>query len=138
MLDMTGAEIVQVLNEAAYYALNSGSTGAFPYSAGLRYEVNLSGGEGQVILNVDVQDRATGAWSPIDDDTTYTVSTNSFTALGKDNYLTFKTVRDADPTKFEDTYINYFVPLKEYVEDLPAKTLTALEPQDYCLKSVRK
>ncbi len=138
MLDMTGAEIRQVLNEAAHYALNSGSTGAFPYSAGLRYDVVLSGGEGDVIRNVEVQDRESGAWSSIDNDVTYTVSTNSFTALGKDNYLTFKTVRDADPTKFEDTYINYFVPLKEYIEDLPEKTLTAVDPQDYCLKSVRE
>lgn len=137
MLDMTGAEIVRVLNEAAHYALHSGSTGAFPYSAGLRYDVDLAGDEQSVILNVEVQDRATGRWSPISTTETYTVSTNSFTALGRDNYLTFATVREANAAAFEDTYINYFVPLKEYIEGLPNQTLTALDPAEYCLKSVR-
>ncbi len=137
MLDMTGQEIVRVLNQAAYYALNSGSTGAFPYSAGLRYDVNLSAGDGKVITNVDVQDRASGRWSKIDSEKTYTVSTNSFTALGKDNYLEFAAVRDADPGKFEDTYILYYVPLKEYIEKLPNSTLQPLNTDNYCLKSVR-
>lgn len=138
MLEMTGKEIKQVLNEAAYYSLNSGSTGAFPYAAGLRYDVDLSGAEGSVIINIEMQDRATGVWSVLDDSTTYTVSTNSFTALGKDNYLTFEKVRASDPGKFEDTYINYFVPLKEYIEKLPQNVLKPLDPTSYCLKSVKK
>lgn len=136
MLDMTGAEIVRVLNQAAWYALNSGSTGAFPYSAGLRYDVNLTGAENEVITGVEVQDRESGRWSAIDADTVYTVATNSFTALGKDNYLEFEAVRDADPTKFEDTYIKYFVPLKEYIEGLPNQTLPPIDVEEYCLKSV--
>ena len=137
MLDMTGEEIVRVLNQAAWYALNSGSTGAFPYSAGLRYDVNLSGGESSVITGVEIQDRDSGVWSPIDTRATYTVATNSFTALGRDNYLEFKAVRDADETKFQDTYVNYFIPLKEYVESLPNQTLPAVDESEYCLKSVR-
>ncbi len=137
MLDMTGEEIVRVLNQAAYYSLNSGSTGAFPYSAGLRYDVNLTGGENEVITNVDVQDRKTGKWSPISLKEIYTVSTNSFTALGKDNYLEFAAVRAADEAKFEDTYILYYVPLKEYIEKLPGGTLPPLDTGSYSLKSVR-
>ncbi len=136
MLEMTGEAIVRVLNQAAYYALNSGSTGAFPYAAGLRYDVALSAPEGEVIANVEVQDRDTGAWSPIDPSTVYTVATNSFTALGRDNYLEFATVREADPTIYEDTYINYFIPLKEYIEDLPDQTLPPLDVEAYTLKSV--
>lgn len=66
----------------------------------------------------------------------YTVATNSFTALGKDNYLEFEAVREADPTKFEDTYITYFVPLKEYIEGLPNRTLSPVDEEEYCLKSV--
>jgi 5'-nucleotidase / UDP-sugar diphosphatase len=138
MLEMTGKEIKKVLNESAYYSLNSGSTGAFPYAAGLRYDVDLSGAEGAVIINVEMQERATGVWSDLDDPTTYTVSTNSFTALGKDNYLTFKTVRDAAPDNFEDTYIKYYVPLKEYIEKLPNQVLKPLDINSYCLKSVKE
>jgi 5'-nucleotidase len=136
MIEMKGSDIVKVLNEGAYYSLSSGSTGAFPYSAGLRYDVVLSGGEYGVITNVEVQDRATGIWSPIDADTVYTVSTNSFTAQGKDNYLTFADVREADPTVYEDTYILYYVPLVEYIEGMPDHVLPPLDTDDYCLKSV--
>lgn len=136
MINMKGSDIVKVLNEGAYYSLHSGSTGAFPAAAGLRYDVFLSGGEYEVIKNVEVQDRNTGTWSAIANDTVYTVATNSFTAQGKDNYLTFKSVRDADPTVFEDTYILYYVPLVDYIKGLPNKLLPALDLTTYCLKSV--
>ena len=136
MLDMSGASIVKVLNQAAHYALNTGSTGAFPYAAGLRYDVDLGGAEDAVILNVEVQDRATGAWSPIDPERVYTVATNSFTALGRDNYLEFATVREANPAGFEDTYINYFLPLKQYIQRLPGGVLPPIDVGEYPLKSV--
>lgn len=136
MIDMKGSDIVKVLNEGAYYSLHSGSTGAFPYASGLRYNVNKSGAEYQVITDVEVQDRETSLWSPIDDDTIYTVATNSFTAEGKDNYLTFAEVRAADPTVYENTYILYYVPLLEYIEGMPGKLLPGLDVNSYCLKSV--
>ena len=136
MLDMSGASIVKVLNQAAHYALNTGSTGAFPYAAGLRYDVDLKGAEDAVILNVEVQERATGAWGPIDPERVYTVATNSFTALGRDNYLEFAAVREANPAGFEDTYINYFLPLKQYIQRLPGGVLPPVDVAEYSLKSV--
>ncbi len=135
MMDMTGEEIITVLNQAAYYSINSGSTGAFPAAANLRYDVFLSEEEGKVIQNVEVKG-TDGLWSDIGLTDVYTVSTNSFTALGKDNYLEFETVREKASANFEDTYINYYVPLKEYIEGLPNKTLPAVNPNDYYLKSV--
>lgn len=135
MMDMTGEEIIAVLNQAAYYSLNSGSSGAFPAAAKLRYDVFLSEEEGKVIQNVEVQNDE-GLWSDIVLSDMYTVSTNSFTALGKDNYLEFEKVREKATANFEDTYINYYVPLKEYIEGLPNKTLPPINLNDYCLKSV--
>lgn len=137
MMDMTGEEIVNVLNQSAYYALNSGSTGAFPAAANLRYDVFLSEQEGKVIQNIEIKGKD-GVWSNIDLKKIYTVATNSFTALGKDNYLEFAKVRETEAGNFEDTYINYYVPLKEYIEGLPNKTLPPISPEDYCLKSVTK
>jgi 5'-nucleotidase / UDP-sugar diphosphatase len=136
MLEMSGASIVKVLNQAAHYALNTGSTGAFPYAAGLRYDVDLKGAEDAVILNVEVQERSTGAWGPIDPERVYTVATNSFTALGRDNYLEFAAVREANPAGFEDTYINYFLPLKQYIQQLPGGVLRPIDVAEYALKSV--
>ncbi|QUI24037.1 5'-nucleotidase C-terminal domain-containing protein [Vallitalea pronyensis] len=137
MMDMTGEEIANVLNQSAHYALNTGSTGAFPAAANLRYDVFLSEEEGKNIQNIEVINKD-GVWSTIDPNKTYTVSTNSFTALGKDNYLEFAKVRETEAGNFENTYINYYVPLKEYIEGLPNKTLPPVNPEGYCLKSVTK
>jgi 5'-nucleotidase len=136
MLDMKGSDIVQVLNEAAWYSINSGSSGAFPYASGLRYDVTLGGGTNNIITNVEVQDRDSGVWSAISADTVYTVATNSFTAQGKDNYLSFARVQEDDPTIFEDTSILYSVPLVDYLKSLPSQILPPLDTSVYCLKSV--
>ncbi|MFW6030896.1 MAG: 5'-nucleotidase C-terminal domain-containing protein [Halanaerobiales bacterium] len=135
MMDMTGEEIIKVLNQGAYYSLNSGSTGAFPAAANLRYDAFLSEEEGEVIQNVEVKGED-GQWTAISPTDKYTVATNSFTALGKDNYLEFERVRDKESANFEDTYINYSVPLIEYIEGLPNRTLPEIDPDDYYLKSV--
>ncbi|WP_051146672.1 5'-nucleotidase C-terminal domain-containing protein [Marinobacter daepoensis] len=137
-IDMTGADIVQVLNEALDYAQGiSASTGAFPYSSNLRYDVTLNAKAGTGIRNVDVRDPATGNWSPIDPQATYTVATNSFTALGKDGYVTFGKVREANPESFEESDVAYAVPLIEYFRDeLPDNILPPLDPDTYSLKSV--
>lgn len=45
---MTGAEIRQVLNEAVDYAFApTGSTGSYPYAAGLRFDVIAPGPPGR-------------------------------------------------------------------------------------------
>ena len=47
-MDMMGAEIKKVLEEALDYALQPyGSTGAYPYAAGLRWQVEVSKPAGQ-------------------------------------------------------------------------------------------
>lgn len=137
-IDMTGAQIVKVLNEALDYAQGiSASTGAFPYSANLRYDVVLGAEAGTGIRNVEVKDKTSGTWSPIDATATYSVATNSFTALGKDGYVTFGEVRAANPDTFEDSDVAYAVPLLEYFRDeLADNTLPPLDPANYSLKSV--
>ncbi|MBT1064224.1 5'-nucleotidase C-terminal domain-containing protein [Bowmanella sp. Y26] len=137
-LDLTGAEILQVLNEALEYAQGiSASTGAFPYSSHLRYDVVLNAAAQQGIKNLEIKDRTTGQWQPIDLQAIYSVATNSFTALGKDGYLTFGQVREARPDAFEQSDVVYAVPLLEYFKEvLPNQSLPALDWTQYCLKSV--
>jgi len=136
-IDMTGAQIVKVLNEALDYAQGiSASTGAFPYSAGLRYDAVLGAPEGTGIQNVEVRDDS-GNWAPIVDSQTYSVATNSFTGQGKDGYDTFAEVQATGPDAFEDSNVTYVVPLLEYFREvLPNQTLPVLDPNAYCLKSV--
>ena len=134
---MSGADIQQVLEEGTQYAISTDSTGAFPYSSHLRYDVDKSAEQGSRILNLEVKDKNTNKWAPIDLTKIYKVVTNSFIALGKDGYYTFKRVQDADKNVFEDTFVNYAVPLVEYFRDLPENTLPELSIDDYCLKSVK-
>lgn len=136
-IDMTGAEILQVLNEGAVYSQGiSGSTGAMPYASHLRYDLVLDG-ENTAITNLEIKDKTTGEWSDINMLATYSVATNSFTALGKDGYVTFETVRSANPDAFEESDVAYVVPLIEYfTKQLDNGQLVDVDLTDYCFKSV--
>lgn len=136
-VNMRGDGVVAVLEDAADYALTSGSTGAFPYASHLRFDVFKSQAKGSRIQNVEVKDRDTGVWAPIDLTATYRVVTNSFTALGKDGYDAFAEAIAADPGVHEDSHVGYAVPLVEYFQrHLPGGVLPALDPAQYSLKSV--
>lgn len=126
-LQLTGAEIVKVLEEAATNAFGAadsesfpyaGSTGAYPYSAGLRYTVTAGAAAGNIITDVEINSRVAGEWAPIVLDQTYTIVTNSFIAAGRDGYLTFGEI---DSSLIEDTYQEYAQSFIDY-----AKTVTQL------------
>ena len=91
----------------------------------------------RLLDSLEVKDKNTNKWAPIDLTKIYKVVTNSFTALGKDGYYTFERVQDADKSVFENTFTNYAVPLLEYFRNLPENTLPELNVDDYCLKSVK-
>lgn len=114
-LDMTGAEIRQVLNQAVDYAFDpNGSTGSYPYAAGLRFDVDRSRAEGARLFNIQTRIKGSQDWVALDDSARYRVVTNSFTAQGKDNYLTFGTV-SADG-RAVDTYLDYAQSFVDYVK----------------------
>jgi len=140
-LELTGEEISDVLDEAIRYSQGiTQSTGAFPYSSHLRYDVYLNADEGiKSAYNLEVKDRKTGVWSPIDMNKTYVVATNSFTALGKDGYATFEKAIERDPDVKVETYIQYTVPLVElFTEHLNAGEVVKPDADSYSLKSVRE
>jgi len=138
-LKLTGKEICDVLDEAIRYSQGvTQSTGAFPYSSHLRYDVYLNAGDGvKSAYNVEIKDRKTGAWSPIDVNKTYVVATNSFTALGKDGYVTFEKAIQRDPNVKEETHVEYAVPLVElFTKHLNGGELVKPSAESYSLKSV--
>lgn len=103
LLDMTGAEVKQVLEDALEFALVSGSTGAFPYGAGIRYEANqYKDKDGHRLVKVEIQDLE-GNWSDIDVNKMYKVGTNAYIAGGKDGYKTFGEI--SRTRGGEDTYL---------------------------------
>jgi 5'-nucleotidase/UDP-sugar diphosphatase len=129
-MELTGQEIVDVLNEAFTYALDpTGSTGAYPYGSGIRWTTNFNTGE---ITDVEVNPRNAGTWAPIDLTATYTVATNDFIAKGQDGYATFGAAWDAG--RYVDTFINYAQGLIDYAEDDAAGVLEL--PTDYSTNAV--
>tara|TARA_R110001592_G_scaffold337300_1_gene623463 strand:+ start:55276 stop:56802 length:1527 start_codon:yes stop_codon:yes gene_type:complete len=136
-IDMSGQDIINVLEEAVDYALGSGSTGAFPYASHLRYDIVKSAAFGSRVLNTEVMERVSGIWLSIDPAAQYKVATNSFTALGKDGYDTFARVTDANPEALVESDVVYVVPLIEYfTEELIGGLLPPLNVSEYSLKSV--
>ncbi|KJY67914.1 5'-nucleotidase C-terminal domain-containing protein [Vibrio nigripulchritudo] len=125
-LTMTGAQVKKVLNEAvdkAYleFVDNSadGSDGAYPYSAGIRYDVDFNRPAGQRVHNFEVKAKGDGTWSKLSDDRELVVVTNNYIAGGKDGYLTFGEV-SADKSKYEDTLKLYTETFIDYVRGLTA------------------
>jgi len=115
-LDMTGTEIHAVLEDALDYALaEGGSSGAYPYAAGLRWKIDARQPKGQRFSAFEFRDKGESAWSPLDPKRMYKVVTNSFIAAGRDGYTTFKTV--AQDGRILDTYLDYAQSFADYVKE---------------------
>ncbi|ERS13986.1 NAD nucleotidase [Alloalcanivorax xenomutans] len=123
-LDMTGAEIRQVLNEAVDYA-HSDSSGAYPYASGLRWYVDMNRAEGERLYDIEYRLRNEGEWQPLDDTTELTVVSNSFTASGQDGYLTFGTV--SEDGRAVDTFLDYAQSFVDYMMEVGTVGKPALE-----------
>ncbi len=139
-LDMTGAEIKQVLEDAiTNFKDNGGSTGSFPYAYGLRYDVDLTQPKNNRISNLEIMKRTDKSWSAIDNAKTYVIVTNDYIAAGRDGYTTFKTVQD---TRGEgvNTYYDYAMSFVDMVKGLYAKgkELTKLPAEEHPIKSFKQ
>lgn len=97
VMKMTGAEIKQTLEDAINFVFDGGSSGAFPYGAGIRYEATKEGTLGTRVKKVEVLNSKTNTWEEINPEKMYTVGTNSYIASGKDGYTTFGKVSNERP-----------------------------------------
>src|SRR5690554_7184337 len=125
-LTMTGAEISQVLNEAVDCAhAPGGSSGAYPYAAGLRWHVDMSLPAGERLHSIEVKSRDESAWRALTDTETLNVVTNSFTAGGQDGYITFGTV--TDDGRATDTFLDYAQSFVDYVKEKASLSKPSLD-----------
>ena len=109
---MTGFEIALVLNQALVAATVGSSTGAYPYAAGLRYDVDVNQPPGAQVRNIDVNIRLQpDAWAPLNPTRTYRIVTNSFIAGGRDGYLAFADIAEDSVlntyTEYATAFIDY-------------------------------
>ncbi len=114
-MDLRGSEVVAALEDAVANHLDSGqSNGSHPYAAGLRWNLDMSKPKGQRFTQVQVRNKATGAWSALDPDATYVLVTNDFIASGRDGYAALGTAYNAG--RFVNTYLLYTQSFVDYVQ----------------------
>ena len=114
-MNLTGAQLVAALEDATANHLDKGqSNGSHPYAAGLRWDLDMSKPAGQRFANVQVKNKATGAWSAIDPAKTYVLVTNDFIAAGQDGYTTLGTVYKTGA--YVNTYLLYTQSFVDYVQ----------------------
>lgn len=129
-LEMTGEEIVAVLEDALSNTLDDGgSDGAYPYAAGLRFEVDASADFGARVSNVQVNPRVAGEWAAIDPAATYTVATHNFIGAGRDGYDTFGAVYGEG--RFLDTFTEYAQSWVDYIATFDGAPVGKLPAEEY-------
>lgn len=113
-LDMTGAEIKSTLEDALAFAHSEGgSTGAYPYAAGLRWKVDMTKPRNKRVYDLQVKPKGSGSWKAISANKLYKVATNSYIAGGKDGYETMGKIAKE---RRLDTYLDYAQSFVEYVK----------------------
>ena len=134
-LKMSGEEIKNVLEDALDYALNpEGSTGAYPYAAGVRWHVDVSRDKGSRFSGLEFKGPKDGTWTELDMDRIYTVVTNNYISSGRDGYLTFGTI--SKEGRVTDTYLDYAQSFVDYVRKVG--TVNKLDRSDYSTQSFKK
>ncbi len=113
-LDLTGAEVLAALEDGVANHLDlRQSNGSHPYAAGLRWDLDMSQPRGRRFTNVQVRDKASGAWAPLDLAKTYVLVTNDFVAAGRDGYATLGPVYAAG--RYVNTYLLYTQTFVDYL-----------------------
>ena len=134
-LEMTGNEILKVLEEALDLALQpDGSTGAYPYAAGLRWQIDANESFGSRFSNVQFKGPSDSSWVALDLNRSYRVATNNYIAAGKDGYKTFGAVSKSG--RVVNTYLDYAQSFVDYVKKY--KTIDKLSLEDYSTQSFKK
>lgn len=129
-LEMTGAEVKASLEEAVSNIIEEGgSSGAYPYAAYLRWDVDMTAAAGSRFSNLEFRAKGTDTWVPFDLTKTYTVAANSFMASGGDGYITLKAV--VADGRGVDTFIDYAQGFIDYIEDDLEGTIARVPESDY-------
>ncbi|WP_460549830.1 bifunctional metallophosphatase/5'-nucleotidase [Comamonas piscis] len=125
-LDVTGTEVKGMLEdglEAVYGA--GGSTGPYPYTGGMRFDVNAKAAFGSRVTGIEVRDTTSGQWAALEQGKTYRLFVLSFNANGGDGYKTLASVPAARRLDIgvldADVFFNYIESQpKDATSGLPA------------------
>ena len=136
-MSMTGAEVKAVLEDTMDNIANGG-TGGYPYSGGLRWDVDLTQAKGRRLSNLEVLNDD-GTYQALDMTQTYQVATIDFLADGQDGYTTFGTITGDRRVEVGLDYAEAFL---KYVESLTGsqgnKILSRLSEDKYSTQSYKE
>lgn len=126
-LEATGAEVKAALEDAIDGVVANNNTGGYPYTGGLRFDVDLSQPKGSRLSNLQIR-AADGSYAAFDLNASYQVATTNFLADGQDFYATLGTITGA---RRSDVGLDYAEVLLRYFENQPGNTLNKLPVADY-------
>ncbi|GAB4206958.1 MAG: NAD nucleotidase [Tibeticola sp.] len=123
-IELSGAELLQALEDGVANHLDLGrSDGSHPYAAGLRWRLDLRAPRGQRLQQVEVLDKASGRWQPLDPERRYVLVTHDYLAAGRDGYDTL--ARLSAEGRALNTYLLY---TQTFVEALRRSGTVARSP----------
>lgn len=111
-LTLTGVELHAML-EDAMQAVLEGHTGSYPYTAGLRWQVDLSQNKGQRITQLEINQQ--GNWQPLQPQDRYQLITIDFLADGQAGYDTLSKIGGERRINVGLDYTEAFL---QYLDDL--------------------
>ncbi len=117
-LDLTGAEVKATLEDAIDGVIAQNNTGSYPYTGGLRWNVDFTQNKGQRLNQIQVRN-ATGQYENIDLNKTYKIITIDFLANGGDYYSTFKTITGS---RRMDVGLDYAEAFLKYAQGLSGQS----------------
>lgn len=94
------------------------NTGSYPYTGGLRWNVDFNKNKGQRLSQIQVRN-ATGKYEALDLNKTYKIVTIDFLVNGKDGYTTLSTITGARRTNVGLDYAEAFL---KYTQALSGQT----------------
>jgi 5'-nucleotidase / UDP-sugar diphosphatase len=132
-LSLTGNELHMMLEDAMQAVLD-GHTGSYPYTGGLRWQVDLNQPFGSRLSNLEIWQN--GIWQPLQPQHTYQLITIDFLADGQGGYDTLKTIAGERRVNVGLDYTEAFL---QYLEDLPQQNgKSVLKPLSLDLYSTQK
>ena len=117
-LNMTGTEVKATLEDAIDSVVVQNNTGSYPYTGGLRWNVDFNKNKGQRLSQIQVRN-ATGKYEALDLNKTYKIVTIDFLANGKDGYTTLSTITGTRRTNVGLDYAEAFL---KYTQALSGQT----------------
>ncbi|WP_186577120.1 bifunctional 2',3'-cyclic-nucleotide 2'-phosphodiesterase/3'-nucleotidase [Aquibacillus kalidii] len=121
VVDVTGAQVIEALENGVSGAHLEDLPGKFPQVSGLKFTFDKTQPVGDRIVSVEVLGE-NGKYSPIDLDKKYRVATNAFMAAGGDGYDVFK-----DTDYMEDLGIVDYEVFVEYLNSLEGNANPTVE-----------